>query len=239
MMRLASFISAAWLAAAVSTAISPNIANAEDTLLHRTVTVSATATVAAKPDQARISSGVVSEAATARDALSKNTALMTKVITELKTGGIAADDIQTSSFNVEAVTAYDSRENTPPRITGYRVSNQVGVLVRDLAKLGDVLDKLVTAGANAVSGLSFEVSTADALKDDARKEAMANALRRATLLAKAGGADVGDVMQISEDIVADGPRPFATARMAKAEAVPIESGTSVLEARVTVTYALK
>ncbi len=239
MLQLSSIVSTAFVAIAISAITQSSIANAEDAHVHRSVTVSATATVSAKPDQARISSGVVSEAATARDALSKNTELMKKVIAELKAGGIDADDIQTASFNVEPVTAYDSKANTPPRITGYRVANQVSVLVRDLAKLGEVLDKLVTVGANAISGLSFEVSTADALKDDARKEAMANALRRATLLAKAGGADVGDVLQISEDVVMDGPRPYVVARMAKAEAVPIESGTSVLEARVTVTYALK
>lgn len=206
--------------------------------MQRIVTVSATATVAAKPDQARITSGVVSEAETARDALSKNSDAMKKVIGELKAAGISAEDIQTSSFNVEPVTVY-GRENVPPKITGYRVSNQVTVIVRALEKVGDVLDKLVSVGANAIGGLAFEVSNADTLKDEARKDAMANALRRAKLLAEAGGAEVGQVVQIAEDVVMDSPRPFATARMAKADAVPIESGTSMLEARVTVTYALK
>ncbi|MBX9683750.1 MAG: SIMPL domain-containing protein [Hyphomicrobium sp.] len=211
---------------------------AEETPMQRMITVSATATISAKPDQARISSGVVSEAPSAREALSKNTELMKKVIAGLKTGGIDADDIQTSSFSVEPITVY-GKDGVAPRISGYRVANQVGVLVRDLAKLGDVLDQLVTVGANQVGGLSFDVSKAETLKDEARKEAMVVALRRATLLAEAGGAALGPVLQIAEDVVIDGPRPFATARIAKAEAVPIESGTSTLEARVTVIYALK
>ncbi len=238
-MRLAltSSVQALSLAAVLCAAQSFAL-KAEETPMQRTVTVSATATISAKPDQARISSGVVSEAVTAREALSKNSGLMKKVIAGLKTGGIDADDIQTSSFSVEPITVY-GKDGVAPRISGYRVANQVGVLVRDLAKLGDVLDQLVTVGANQVSGLSFEVSKAETLKDEARKEAMVVALRRATLLAEAGGAALGSVMQIAEDVVIDGPRQFATARIAKAEAVPIESGTSTLEARVTVIYALK
>ncbi|PPC86600.1 MAG: SIMPL domain-containing protein [Hyphomicrobium sp.] len=213
-------------------------AQAEDKAMERTITVSATGVVHAEPDQARLSSGVVSEAPTARDALTKNTEAMKQVIAELKSSGIEAKDIQTSSFNVEPVTVY-GKEGQAPRITGYRVANQVSILVRDFSKLGAVLDQVITVGANQLNGLSFEVSKEETLKDDARKEAMANALRRAKLLAEAGGATVGDVMQISEDVAYQGPRPFANVRMAKAESVPIEAGTSALEARVTVTYALK
>ena len=123
-------------------------------------------------------------------------------------------------------------------IDGYRVSNQVSVLVRDLKALGGLLDKLVSLGANQVNGLSFEVSKAETLKDDARKEAVANARRRAELLAAAAGAEVGDVVTISEEASFGGPRPMGM-RAAKADMVPIEAGTETLEARVTVTWKLK
>lgn len=216
----------------------PATVRAEDAKMQRSITVSATGEIGADPDQARINTGVVSEAPTARDALRANTEAMKKVIADMKARGVEAKDIQTSSFNVDAITAY-GKDGQAPKITGYRVTNQVSVLVRDLAKLGDTLDALVTAGANQASGLEFVVSTEETLKDDARKIAMDNALRRAKLLASAGGADVGDVLQISEDVVHQGPRPFAMARAAKAESVPIEAGTSMLQARVTVTWALK
>jgi uncharacterized protein YggE len=219
-------------------AVAPATAFAEEQKVQRSITVSATGAVYADPDQARISTGVISDAPTAREALSANSAAMKKVIAEMKAKGVEAKDIQTSSFNVEAVTAY-GKDGQAPRITGYRVVNQVSVLARDLTKLGDTLDALVTAGANQASGLEFVVSTAESLKDDARKLAMENALRRAKLLATAGGAEIGDIMQISEDVVHEGPRPFAMARAAKAESVPIEAGTSMLEARVTATWALK
>ena len=218
-------------------AIAP--AYAEEKMMERTVTVSASGQVSAEPDQARINTGVVSEAATAIEALAKNTDAMKKVIAELKGKGVEAKDLQTSSFNVEPVVVY-TKEGAPPKVTGYRVSNEVAVMVRDLGKLGGVLDQLVSVGANQLHGLSFEVSKAETLKDEARKEAMANALRRAKLLAAAGGAEVGEVLQISEDVTINGPQPVMYAKRAMAaEAVPIEHGSMQLDARVTVTWKLK
>jgi uncharacterized protein YggE len=227
------------VAATLLTVMQPTTTYAEEKAPERTITVSATGTAEAEPDQARITSGVTTEALSAREALSANSESMTKVIAELKAKGIDGKDIQTASFNVEPVIDY-SKDGQPPKLRGYRVSNQVVVLVRDLGKLGDVLDDVITAGANQVQGLSFEVSKADALKDEARKEAVANALRRAKLLAAAAGAEVGQVMQMSEEVTSNGPVPYAAPRFAKAEmSVPIERGTSTLEARVTVTWALK
>jgi uncharacterized protein YggE len=211
-------------------------AHAEEKMTDRTITVTATGTVEAEPDQARITSGVTTEAASAREALTRNNEAMSKVIAALKAKGIAAKDIQTSTFNVSPVIRY-GKEGEPSKITGYRVGNQVVVLVRDLASLGDVLDDMISAGANETQGLSFEVSNADTLKDKAREDAMAKALRRAKLLAAAAGAQVGEVVRITEETASNGPVPY-TARFAKAESVPIERGTSTLEARVTVTWAL-
>jgi hypothetical protein len=213
---------------------------AEDKPMERTITVSATGTAEAAPDQARITSGVITEATSARDALTGNTDAMNKVIAALKAKGIEAKDIQTASFNVEPVMDY-SKDGQPPTLRGYRVSNQVVVLVRDLDKIGTVLDDLVSAGANQIQGLGFEVSKAETLKDEARKTAIANALRRAKLLAAAAGAEVGEVLQISEEASADNQVMFAAPRFAKAQAasVPVERGTSTLEARVTTTWALK
>jgi hypothetical protein len=228
------------VAAVALTGIGTVTSRAEDKAMERTITVSATGTAEAEPDQARITSGVSTEAPTAREALTGNTEAMNKVIAELKSKGIDAKDIQTASFNVEPVMDY-SKDGQPPKLRGYRVSNQVVVLVRDLDKLGSVLDDLVTAGANQVQGLAFEVSKAETLKDEARKNAIANALRRAKLLAAAAGAEVGQVLQISEETTPDVPVTFAAPRFAKVQAasVPIERGSSTLEARVTTTWALK
>ena len=92
-----------------------------------------------------------------------------------------------------------------------------------------------------MNGIAFEVSKAETLKDDARKEAMANALRRAKLFAVAGGAELGEIVQISEDVTYTGPQPvmFGRAKTMSAEAVPVERGSQMLEARVTATWKLK
>jgi uncharacterized protein YggE len=210
---------------------------AEEKPMDRLITVSASGFAYAEPDRATLSAGVSAEADTAAAALSANTERMQKVIAGLKESGIHAKDIQTSNFHVEPRYT-NPRDGTPSVIDGYRVSNQVTVLVRDLKALGGLLDKVVSLGANQVNGLAFEVSKAETLKDEARKEAVANARRRADLLAAAAGAEVGEVVTIAEDTGYGGPRPMAM-RAAKAEAVPVEAGTETLEARVTVTWKLR
>lgn len=242
MIRIAAPVVANALKAALICGLMTALAapvSAEEKGMDRTVTVSATGSVSAAPDEATISTGVTSESKTAREALTKNTEAMKQVIAELKSEGVDPKDIQTTQFNVEPVYVYP-KEGQPPSVTGYRVNNMVGVRVRNLDKLGGVLDRLVTAGANQMNGISFEVSKAETLKDDARKTAMANAKRRADLLAQAAGADVGEVLQISEETSFQGPHPVVFAkRAAMAESVPVERGEQELEARVTVTWRLK
>lgn len=211
---------------------------AEEKSMQRTITVSGVGTVYADPDIARLTSGLVTEGATAQAALAANTEAMRKVIAEVKAQGIEGKDVQTTSFHVEPVMVHP--KDGPPRISGYRVSNGVSVTVRNIDKVGEVLDRLVSAGANQISGLAFEVSKADILKDDARKLAVENALRRARLLAAAAGAEVGHVLQISEDGEGGPPQPmFRAAKAMSAGAVPVERGTQALEARVTATWELK
>jgi len=231
--RSAAGLAAGSLALLFSTAL-----QAEGTEMSRLITVSATGYAYAEPDQARLSSGVTTEAATAAAALAANSEKMKGVVAGLKESGIDAKDIQTSNFSVNP--RYTSpRDGAPAVIDGYSVSNQVEVLVRDLTSLGGLLDKLVGLGANQMNGLTFIVSKAETLKDEARKDAVANARRRAELLAAAAGAEVGEVVSIAEEVGYGGPHPMAMARAAKAESAPIEGGTETLEARVTVTWKLK
>lgn len=214
-------------------------AAAEDPRMDRTITVSATGTATAVPDSARIQTGVVSEAATAREALSANNAAMAKLIDGLKETGIEPKDIQTANFNLNPRYT-NPADGQPPVIDGYQASNQVEVHVRNLDKIGDVLDKLVTLGANQMNGIVFDVSNAETLRDAARKDAIANARRRAKLYADAAGAKVGKVMAINEGGSVE-PRPyFKAGRVAAAmDSVPVERGTQSLEANVTVTWELE
>jgi uncharacterized protein YggE len=222
----------------VGTAAS-STASAQGKAGERTVTVAATGTVSVQPDIAHVSAGVVSEADTAREALQRNSDTMKQLIDGLKSGGVDAKDIRTTTFRVEP--RYDNpRNGRAASVVGYRVVNQVTITARDLAKLGELLDKLVGLGANQMGSISFEVSSAETLKDEARKQAMANALRRARLLAEAAGATVGEALTIAEEVFPPPPRPYPAGRVAmSAESVPIEQGSQMLEVRVQVTWALR
>jgi uncharacterized protein YggE len=205
--------------------------------MERTVTVAATGTVDVEPDIATISTGVTSEAATAREALAKNTDAMKKVVDGLKARGIEARDIQTTQFQIDP-TYQTAKDGSPPRIVGYRVNNSVSLVVRDIAKLGEIIDAVVTLGANRAGQIGFEASKAETLRDEARKQAIANALRRAKLYAEAAGASVGQVLTITEG-AGGGMHPMPMGRVAMSKAAPIERGTEHLEVSVEVTWALQ
>ena len=113
------------------------------------------------------------------------------------------------------------------------------IVQRNIGRLGETLDKAISLGANQLGGISFEISNVETLRDDARRRAMENALRRAQLFAAAAGGSVGRVLTISEGGAMPGPRPFAGGRMAMASSVPIEAGEETLTATVQVTWELK
>lgn len=202
----------------------------------RIITIGASGTVSVEPDLAHISTGVLSEADTAREALQRNSAAMKKVIDGLKGAGVDPKDVQTSRFSIDP--RYDQpKDGRSARITGYRVVNQVRITARDVSKLGELLDLVVTLGANQAGGISFDVSNAETLKDEARRQAIANALRRAKLFAEAAGATVGEVLTISEE--SSPSPPIFSGRAMAAESVPIERGSQSIEVRVQVTWALR
>ncbi len=205
----------------------------------RTISLAATGAVRTTPDKVDISTGVTSQAPTAKEALAKNSAAMTGVIAALKAEGLDPKDIQTANFTVQPL--YEERKDgRSPNVVGYQVTNSVQLTVRDIGKLGQILDKVVTLGANDVNSIEFGVAEPEALKDEARKLAMRKAIANAKLYAEAAGAKLGKVLTISEDqgiIVgrAASPAPMAMAT----KAVPIEAGTTTIEARVSVTFELE
>jgi uncharacterized protein YggE len=205
----------------------------------RTLTLAATGMVKTTPDKVDITTGVTSEGQTARAALDRNTQAMSKVVDGLKAAGIDPKDIQTTNFSVSPV--YEQRKDGQPAfITGYRVSNSVHITVRDTAKLGDILDQVVTLGANQIGSISFGVSEPEALKDEARKQAMREAIANAKLYAEAAGVELGPVLTIAEEDGGYVPRYAAEAApMAMSKAAPIEAGTATIEARLRVTWELR
>ncbi len=204
----------------------------------RTLTLAATGRIETIPDKVEISTGVRSEAKTAREALDRNSEAMVKMVAGLKSAGIEPKDIQTTNFSVQPV--YDrSKDNRDPFIVGYRVVNAVQISLRDTKRLGDILDKIVTLGANQIGSIRFGVSEPEAAKDAARKQAMEAAIANAKLYAEAANVELGPVLTISEEQSVYQPRALqAAARMESAKAVPIEAGSASVEIRIRVTWEL-
>ncbi|WP_055045261.1 SIMPL domain-containing protein [Devosia sp. A16] len=230
-----------FLATALTTA--PVLAQ-ETTPVNGTISISGIGEVTAAPDTAFVNSGVTSQGATAREALDANTKAMSELIETLKAAGIEARDIQTSGFSVNPNYVYsDARDangyQLPPKITGYQVFNNVNVRVRELAKLGSVLDKAVTVGANTINGVSFSVADPSKLYDEARKAAFADAKAKAGLYAEVAGEELGSIRNISEVQGMSAPQPYmmkASADAVSAGAVPIEGGELSYSINVQVTW---
>lgn len=204
----------------------------------RTLSLSATGSVNVRPDTAHITVGVVSEAESARSAMDDNNAAMADVIAALKEKDIAGKDVQTTNFAVHPRYQHFD-DGKPSVISGYRVVNSIRITVRDIGRLGEVLDKVVGFGSNQIGGISFSVSEPDALMDKARTQAIETARERAELYAEAAGASVGEVLQIEELDKNGGPEPRFRAMATKAESdVPIEAGETEIKVRVRVVWAL-
>ena len=111
--------------------------------------------------------------------------------------------------------------------------------MRDLGKLGDLLDKVAVAGATRIDGIQFIISNQDGLLDEARRKAVADAKDKADLYARAAGFTLGKVMSLTEESVPSPPRPMARAMAASAAAsVPVEAGEMTLSVRVRVVWSL-
>ena len=205
-----------------------------------TLNLSAQGETRVRPDMATITLGVTAEKPTAGEAVRANAAQMTQVIAALKKAGLADKDIQTSSLNLSPQYVY--QENLPPRLTGYQVSNQVTLTVRDLTKLGQTVDATVSAGATNVGGISFGVADPKAAEDEARLKAVAALQAKAELYAKATGHRIARMASLSESGgYAPPPMPmpvYAMARMEKADSTPVAAGEVVVRIDVNGVYEL-
>jgi uncharacterized protein YggE len=192
--------------------------------------------VTVAPDYARIRNGVSTSAKTVKEASDSNSKIMANIIAALADAGIAKKDIQTSEFSIEPVYASPTPSGGP-KVSGYRVTNQVNVTIRDLSQVGDILDRLIKAGATDAGNIAFLVSDREKVLDQAREAAMANARHKAELYAQASGLTLGHVAWISESSELEPVLPMGLARSKMASAtVPIESGEETITARVAVGF---
>ena len=202
------------------------------------LSVSARAEASRTPDVATLSTGVVTQAADAEAALKANSSQMSRVVATIRAAGVGERDIQTSGISIQPQYRY--AENQPPVITGYQASNTVNIKVRDIGKLGEVLDALVASGANQVHGPNFEIDHPEAVYDEARQAALAQAQARAQMYAGTLGMRVRRIVSISEGGGFQPPMPMmkAVAMDARMESAPVAPGETTLSASLDVVFEL-
>ena len=178
-----------------------------------------------------MSFGVSTDAKTASAGLRANAAEMTKVIAAVKGEGIAAADIKTELVSLS--TRYSQNGDT---VVGYTATNSVSATIRNLAKIGGTIDAAVDAGANQVSGPNLARGDMTALYRAALRAAIANAKGKAQTIAAASGLHLRRITDVSEASSAPVPQPLAKA--GADAATPVEPGTQLVEAAVTVTFSV-
>lgn len=212
----------------------PALADDED----RRITVTGTAEVETPPDRASITTGVVTREATATGALEANSKAMAAVFASLGKAGIEKRDTQTSELALSPV--YSEPENAGaegPKIVGYEATNMVTVRVRDIPRLGEVIDALAASGANRFYNIGFSVADPDAVLEGARREAVADGRAKAELFAEAAGVTLGPLLTLSEG--GGGIPPVTYGAKIAMDAAPVAEGTVSLSARVEMVYAIR
>jgi uncharacterized protein len=207
-----------------------------------TLVVQGQGSVDKAPDQAEIAIAVETDGKSPAEAVEANTLAMTKIIADMARFIADKSDVQTQSLSLSPIYGDVSGPNNQPRIVSYKAMNGVRVKVRDLTKLGDMLQIVVSAGANRLNGLTFQHKDVEKLQDEARRLAVLDAKRKAEIMVSAAGIRLGDVLSIRESggFV---PRPYAADMMlhsARAAApVPVEAGTLAVSNGVEIVWMIR
>ncbi|MBC8104399.1 MAG: SIMPL domain-containing protein, partial [Cytophagales bacterium] len=209
-----------------------------------------TGEVQVKPDIARVTLGVQNQGREASGVSQENAQKTAALIKAVKAAGVADKDIQTTGYSLYPQYDYsngiapDGRPlpvTSPPKISGYQASNTVTVTVRKIENAGKVIDAGIKAGGNAANGINFDVDNSTPSQDAALQKAVADAIRKAKVIAKATGA-TGLTLVGVQQADYQPPRPmFKAAMMSRtAEAVPtpVEAGESTITASVTVRFRM-
>lgn len=217
-----------------------------------TITVSGTGTVYTKPDLALATVSVVSEAKTVEEAMADNTEKMNAVIDSVKSQGVDEKDLKTINFSIypryeyerTAVDTYSSYYPSGKRVlVGYDVNQSLQVKIRDLTKIGAIIQGATDEGANEVSDLQFTLDEEDAIKAQARKEAIDKAKAKAKELSKELGIKLVKISSFNESGSMPNYYSYDTKAVASgmggaAPEASIQTGENKIEVTVSITYEI-
>lgn len=210
------------------------------------ITVSGTGKVYVKPDLALTSFSVITEAKTVAEALSQNTEQMNQIISSVKEQGVEDKDLKTTDFNIYPRYEWEEQSKIPPYpsgkrvLVGYEVRQSLQVKIRELTKIGEIIQGATDSGANQVGNLQFTVDDQDELKNQAREEAIKQAKEKAKELASQLGIKLVRITNFNESGIV--PRAYL---LEESEAVmgggalEIEIGESKIEVTVSLTYEIR
>lgn len=202
------------------------------------LTVEGLGTVAALPDMATLAIGVEAQAQTPSEAVETMASEMSTVVEALRETGLEERDIRTGQLSLSPVFAEPPEDRGgAPEISSYIAANEVTVRIRDLARVGEILEAGVSQGATRFGGLVFGLAEPAPVEDAALADAMADALRKARLLAEAGGLALGDILEVTEIGGGDAPQPMMEMRAMQAD-IPVVPGEMEITARVAVSVAI-
>ena len=192
------------------------------------------------PDMAVLTLGVVREGENARDTLTANNEAMRRITEALVAAGIEKRDLQTSDFSISPRyrEQRDNERRRSPEIIGYSVSNRLTVRVRDLDRLGAIIDETVDFGVNSGGNISFTNADPEDAIREARAAAVKDARSRASVLAEAAGVELGKLIELSEHTSRPRPQGLEMARMSAADAVPVQSGENTYTVTVQAGWAI-
>lgn len=218
-----------------------NYRNAGATNIYQTVSFTGEGKIKAAPDTAKVDIGLVTEAKDSISVQNENTDKMNKVIDYLKKQNIASADIKTLQYNLSPKYDYSKGKSI---LTGYILTQTVEVSVRDLTKIGDILDGAVSNGANQINSVSMFVDKPEDLKNQAREAAVKQAQEKAKETSQIAGFNLGRLVGFTE--TGAGQPPIYYEAMGKgggtatpAAAPSIEPGSQDITIDVTLTYLIR
>ena len=205
------------------------------------ILVAGSATIQSSPDLATLRVGVQSFDKNVEKAVNDNNTKIESIILNLGNKGLTEKDMETDQFNISPQREY--RNNNPPIVVGYNVSNILTVKIRNLESLGEIMQVAVGSGANTINGLSFSIEDPNPLRQKARGLAMEDALSRAEILADASGVEVGKPISIQE-LSYGGPvvksENLAGAEFAMDARIPIQTPSEVgIQINLQVRFEIK
>ncbi len=207
-----------------------------------TITVFGKGEIYARPDLAITTFSVVIEKKTVSEAMNENTEKMNTIIDSMKEQGVEDKDLKTTSFNIYPRYDWYNETSFYPQgrrvLVGYEVRQSLQVKIRDMEKIGEIIQGATDAGANQVGDLQFTIDDEDEFKKQARGEAIEKAKAKAEELASQLGVKLVRIVNFSESGIV--PRYYALEESMGigGEAPGIEVGENKIEVNVTIIYEI-